>query len=83
MHLIKIKQQIGAIFLLLTFLFGCTEYEKADFYIDPNRSDNNPGTEAQPFATIAKAQQAVRDSIKEGMNRDIIIHLRGGNHQLA
>ncbi|MGB6026025.1 MAG: hypothetical protein WBG40_12585, partial [Candidatus Sulfotelmatobacter sp.] len=32
------------------------------FYVAPNGNDNNPGTLAQPFATLGKAQSAMRAS---------------------
>src|SRR5262249_21775417 len=34
----------------------------AGFYVSPNGSDSNPGTEAAPFATLARAQQAMENS---------------------
>ena len=35
------------------------------FYVSPTGNDRNPGTEAAPFATLARAQQAMkRSSIK-------------------
>jgi len=32
------------------------------YYVSPNGSDSNPGTEAAPFATLARAQQAMENS---------------------
>ena len=32
----------------------------ADFHVAPRGSDANPGTEAQPFATLQRARDAVR-----------------------
>src|ERR1043166_3081729 len=34
----------------------------AQFYVGPNGSDNNPGTLSAPFATLPRAQQAMRSS---------------------
>ncbi|MCX7914761.1 MAG: right-handed parallel beta-helix repeat-containing protein [Verrucomicrobiae bacterium] len=40
--------------------------------------DNNPGTAEQPFATLRRAQQAVRERIAAGLDRDIKVWIRGG-----
>jgi len=37
---------------------GATQ-TKADFYVAPYGDDNNPGTEQKPFATLARARDAV------------------------
>src|SRR6185312_11512609 len=34
----------------------------AGFYVAPNGNDSNAGTEASPFATLARAQQAMENS---------------------
>lgn len=46
------------------------------YYVAPAGSDAGPGALAQPFATLARAQQAVRQ--KAGT-----VYLRGGTHYLA
>ena len=50
-------------------------------YVAPGGSDANPGTEAQPFATIEKARQAVR-AINRDMTGDIVVVLRGGTYRI-
>jgi hypothetical protein len=50
-------------------------------YVAPGGSDNNPGTEAQPFATLEKARQAVR-AINKNMAGDLVVVLRGGTYRL-
>ncbi len=32
------------------------------FYVETDGNDNNPGTLSEPFATVRRAQQAMRDS---------------------
>lgn len=49
------------------------------FYIAVNGSDSNPGTEAQPFATIAQAQAAVR-AVNGSMTSNITVFIRGGKY---
>lgn len=53
------------------------------FYVSPTGSDSNPGTEAQPFKTLASAQQAVRATIASGMNSDATVFIRGGKYFLS
>jgi hypothetical protein len=51
----------------------------ADFYVSPQGSDANPGTLATPFATLQRAQQAVRPLAGKAAVR---IFLRGGEYYL-
>lgn len=39
---------------------GLTDVYSANFYLSPQGNDNNPGTKEKPFATLQKAQEAVR-----------------------
>jgi hypothetical protein len=54
---------------------------QATFSVAPNGCDANPGTEARPFATLARARQAVRAVNKE-MSGDILVVLRGGTYRI-
>ena len=53
-------------------LFGVTEY-----FVSTRGSDTNPGTKAQPFATLTRARDVVREFksqrglVKEGVKRVI------------
>ncbi|MCJ8014217.1 carbohydrate-binding protein [Paenibacillus sp. KQZ6P-2] len=49
------------------------------FYVAPNGSDSNPGTQEQPFATLAKARDAVR-AINSNMTGDIYVYIASGNY---
>jgi hypothetical protein len=51
-----------------------------DFYISPLGSDSNPGSEAQPFATLERARDAVR---AVNMTGDVVVYLRAGTYRLA
>lgn len=53
----------------------------AEFYVSPDGRDSNPGTLAKPFATPARAQQAVRESAARGREK-IDVFLRGGTYYL-
>ena len=50
----------------------------ADFYVATDGSDANPGTLEKPFATVAKAQEAVRGRIAAGLDSDLTVVIRGG-----
>ena len=52
------------------------------FHVSPAGSDNAPGTEAEPFGTIAKARRAVR-AVNRKMTGDIVVVLRGGRHAIG
>src|SRR5258707_514570 len=55
---------------------------KGDFFVAPNGSDQNQGTEQQPFATITRAKGAVRNRISAGLSSNITVLLRGGVYEL-
>ncbi|MDQ1317675.1 MAG: hypothetical protein QG588_1328, partial [Candidatus Poribacteria bacterium] len=58
------------------------ETEKVEFYVAKDGNDNNIGTETKPFATIQHARDEVRKMIKQGLNTDIIVLIRGGIYYL-
>jgi hypothetical protein len=55
---------------------------KVTFYVAKDGDDNNPGTEAQPFATIQHARDAVRKLIKTDLNTDVVVLIRSGAYYL-
>ena len=53
------------------------------FYVDPVRGKNeNAGTAAAPFQTLAQARDAVR-AVNGAMTGDITVYLHGGRYQLT
>lgn len=52
-----------------------------DFYVAPDGEDTNPGTVTAPFATFARARDAVRQTIAAGLKKDILIQIRGGTYR--
>jgi hypothetical protein len=72
--------------LLGSFLFGTDGHAQqpvqsppaADFYVAPNGQDTNPGTADAPFATLARARDAVREKIAAGLDKDILVSIHGG-----
>jgi hypothetical protein len=54
---------------------------QATYFVSPTGSDANPGTEAAPFRTLAKARDYVR-TVNTNMTGDIVVTLRGGTYAL-
>ena len=69
------------ILFLVVLCLGDLGVAYADYYVSPGGSDANPGTATQPFATLARARDAVR-AVNKAMTSDITIYLRGGTYQL-
>jgi alpha-galactosidase len=55
----------------------------ADFHVAPDGRDANPGTAAAPFATLARARDAVRQKVAAGLDHDVLVLIRGGTYQQA
>lgn len=52
-----------------------------NYYVSPSGNDENPGTEDEPFKTIQKAKEIIRQ--REGAwTGDICVWLRGGTYRL-
>lgn len=49
-----------------------------DFYVAPDGKDANPGTADKPFATVARARDAVRQKVAAGLEHDVVVSIRGG-----
>lgn len=64
----------------IPFVFAKTPIQ-AEFYVSVNGSDSANGSKANPFKTIARAQEEVR-KINKNMTGDIIVYLREGVHVL-
>ncbi len=73
--------QLAAISTLFLGVTVATAADQATFYVAPNGSDTNKGTEEAPFKTITQAQKAVR-AINGTMTGDISVILREGTYQL-
>jgi len=54
---------------------------QADFYVAPNGDDAGPGTLEKPFATLARARDAVRERIAKGLDRSVLVLVRGGTYR--
>jgi len=63
--------------LFLVVVWANAAIAATTYYAAPGGSDTNPGTGAQPFKTLAKARDAVRN-VNALMTEDIVVNLRGG-----
>jgi len=59
----------------------CFAAVQATFYVASDGRDDNPGTEARPFASIDRARQAVR-TVNKNMTGDIVVMLGGGTYRI-
>ena len=50
----------------------------AEFYLSPTGDDSNPGTKSRPFATLARARDAVRERKRGKTSGNYNVLLRGG-----
>ena len=50
----------------------------ADFTVAVSGKDTNRGTAKAPFATLARAREAVREKIKEGLAKDLVVRSAAG-----
>ena len=58
------------------------ESRQADFYVATNGSDQSPGTIDQPFATLTRARDAIRELKQLGTKRDLRVLIRGGTSRI-
>lgn len=60
----------------------CEKEQSYIFYVDAKKgNDGNDGTKSNPFKSIKRAQEAVRE-INSEMDRNIYVYLSGGEHQI-
>jgi hypothetical protein len=75
---------LSALLLVAACAFGLAgETEmKADFFVAADGSDANPGTKDRPFASLARARDAVRELKRGGLNQNVTVLVRGGTYWL-
>ncbi|SEI75286.1 Right handed beta helix region [Dyadobacter koreensis] len=72
----KFLSKIAAFFILL--MITSASWAADTFFVSLSGSDTNPGTKENPFATIARAKSATRNSGRE--TEPSIIYVRGGTY---
>ena len=78
MAAMKIWASVGLVAGLCASMSACSP--QADFYVATNGDDANPGTKAKPFATVARARDAIRQFKKSAPQRvqPIIVKISDG-----
>jgi hypothetical protein len=68
--------------LLLTFLFAFATpmVRAAEFFVSPSGRDDQPGSEAKPFASLEKARDAVRGLRSNSREEAVTVWLMAGVH---
>ena len=59
------------------------ERQRPDFVVAPAGRDDHPGILEQPFATLARARDAVCAAKKGDPDRDVLVLLRGGTYRIT
>jgi hypothetical protein len=73
-----------SVFLVVaSSLLGAETSTSGDFYVAAGGSDDNAGTIDEPFATLARARDAVRKRIASGLKGDVTVLIRGGTYELS
>ena len=63
-------------------LLGADASTSGDFHVASGGGDDNAGTVDEPFATLARARDAVRKRIAGGLTGDVTVLIRGGTYEL-
>ncbi|MBU6173889.1 MAG: right-handed parallel beta-helix repeat-containing protein, partial [Planctomycetes bacterium] len=53
-----------------------------EFHVAVHGDDRNPGTAAEPFATIAKARDVMRSKIQQGLTNNIKVEIHAGRYSV-
>ena len=79
--LVRILRKINGVTLLLVWLLAAPVL-RADFYVAPTGSDRNEGTEAEPFSTLERAREAIRELKRNGKfsAHGVTVWLRKGDY---
>lgn len=72
------KRTALTIFALSLLVSGLAQ----DIYVSPDGKDMNPGTLDLPFASLERARDEARTFIREGLEEDVNVYLRGGTYKL-
>ncbi len=83
-----VRRRFGlVVFVVLSLLFTlpATLLAGGEFYVSPKGKDTNSGTKFRPFATLARARDAIRVlKSKDGLPKDgATVYLRAGEYNLS
>ncbi len=85
----KCARELAVITFILFFFFSAQTNasvadsgNNGDFFVATNGKDADPGTLEKPFATIQRAQVAVRKKIETSPDQPVTVLIRGGRYEL-
>lgn len=80
------KKRVALFLFIILTVFLCSCRIQLDrsitFHVAVDGNDSNPGTQNEPFASLKKAQEAVRIEAVRGMKGDIIVLLHEGSYTM-
>ncbi len=77
------KAKLLALYSLFLAAILTASARAAEFYTSPNGDDSSPGTKSRPFATIGRAQKAVRTLKSAGtLTEPVTVHLLDGVYEM-
>ena len=73
---LDLTRSLASLVMLANLFFFCSSYAgAATYYVAPNGSNSNAGTQATPFATLQKAHDIA--------NPGDLIYMRGGTYTFS
>ena len=73
---------VSILLVMVSSLCAGEEPSVTNFFVSTTGNDTNPGTKDAPFATVGRAQQAVRSLVAKGLDWPVIVHIRNGTYRL-
>ena len=73
---------MSVIFLTVMLFSSILVAAPASYYVAVDGNDSNAGTLDAPFASLQRAQIAVRQQIAAGLDSDVTVYLRAGTYYL-
>ncbi|MGV8090590.1 MAG: right-handed parallel beta-helix repeat-containing protein [Mangrovibacterium sp.] len=65
---------------LLLLTVSCTN--SVEFYLSSEGNDHNSGTASEPFQSLERAREAVRQQLKEMPGKSVVVNIKGGNYMV-
>ncbi len=76
------KTTFAHLTILLCLALSATVSATTVIWVSPDGSDETDGTQERPFATLARAKDALRERVGQGLRDDVAVRLRGGVYRL-
>jgi hypothetical protein len=75
---------LASVVVLTMQLFLLHAAEGIEFYVAPNGSDDHPGSQSKPFATLERARDEIRTRKQQGsLAEPVTVFVRGGMYELS